>query len=137
MTFNEVLQGYVNLSYQELLQTAHQAAQKVIPFFNSVVEDGNGAIFTISFIGACLASDGQLSSLEKQFVCDLFGVDAATVEGIFKGTNAEIVHIVDQVFDTVSDQEVKVALLSFCLCFLAVDERISREEVALIQKLLA
>ena len=137
MGLNEILQDYVNLSYEELLGVASHAAKTVIPFFNNAVEDGNGAIFTISFIGTCLASDGQLSALEKKFVCDLFGADPETVEGIFASINSEIVRIVDEVFDSIPTDEVKSALLSFCLCFLAVDERISREEVALIQKLIA
>ena len=137
MGLNEILQDYVNLSYEELLGVASHAAKTVVPFFNNAVEDGNGAIFTISFIGTCLASDGQLSALEKKFVCDLFGLDAQTVEGIVASINSEIVRIVDEVFDSIPTDEVKAALLSFCLCFLAVDERISREEVALIQKLIA
>ena len=137
MGLNEILQDYVNLSYEELLGVASHAAKTVIPFFNNAVEDGNGAIFTISFIGTCLAADGQLSALEKKFVCDLLGVDAQTVEGLVASINSEIVRIVDEVFDSIPTDEVKSALLSFCLCFLAVDERISREEVALIQKLIA
>ena len=137
MGLNEILQDYVNLSYEELLGVASHAAKTVVPFFNNAVEDGNGAIFTISFIGTCLASDGQLSALEKKFVCDLFGLDAQTVEGIVASINSEIVRIVDEVFDSIPTDEVKAALLSFCLCFLAVDERITREEVALIQKLIA
>ncbi len=137
MGLNEILQDYVNLSYEELLGVASHAAKTVVPFFNNAVEDGNGAIFTISFIGTCLAADGQLSALEKKFVCDLFGLDAQTVEGIVASINSEIVRIVDEVFDSIPTDEVKAALLSFCLCFLAVDERISREEVALIQKLIA
>lgn len=137
MGLNEVLQDYVNLSYGELLSVAAHAAKTVIPFFNSAVEDGDGAIFTISFIGVSLASDGQLTSLEKKFVCDLFNVDGATVDGIFKSINSEIIRIVHEVFDSIPTDEVKAALLSFCACFLAVDERVTREEFAFLQKLIA
>ena len=50
--------------------------------------------------------------------------------------NEEIFDLVDQMIDACG-QDLKNALVIFCLCFAAVDETITREEGAYIAKLLA
>jgi hypothetical protein len=49
--------------------------------------------------------------------------------------NEEGQELVDKIFDACGT-ELKTELLSFCLCFMAVDETISREETAFVKRLL-
>ena len=133
---NSVINYCLGLGYYDLENFAGKNFLVVYNYIknNSRVNPNDVLIPTIF---TCIASDGQLTSLEKKFVCDLFNVDAATVDGIFKSINSEIIRIVHEVFDSIPTDEVKAALLSFCACFLAVDERVTREEFAFLQKLIA
>lgn len=137
-TFNELLQDFVNKSYDELLNIARGALDVMIPAFESV-EKGKSADFILPFIGTTLAIDGNFTELEYKFLNDLLGggvsyADAkASVQAHY---NAEIIDVVDQLIDACGE-DLKTAILVFCLCFTAVDETITREEGAFIAKLLA
>ncbi len=137
MELRELLQEYVDLSYKELWEIAYNAWAKMKPYFDKATKDGDGTIFIIGFLGTSLAADGKFTDLECQLVCDLFGVDADTAKSVYSRTSKETLDIIDNVFDEMLEtQEIKVAVLTFCLCFLAVDETINRDEIAFIQRLM-
>ena len=106
------MQDYVNAPYDVLLAVANDSLAKVMPVFNEIAEDGNGASIVLPFICTALAVDGKFSELEYKFIKDLLEID--------------------QSYDYF-----KSALLSFCLAFVSVDEKISKEENAFIAKLMA
>ena len=133
MGLNEVLQDYVNLSYGELLSVAAHAAKTVIPFFNSAVEDGDGAIFTISFIGVSLASDGQLTEGEWKFIASFIGRysynEALALAGEFYSSEAqEVVKKFIQSFPS----EVRDAYIKMCIAVMCVDKRINNGEASFL-----
>ena len=135
---NELLQDYVNLDYNSLLSIANNSLSEIMPIFNELADDGNGAKFLLPFICTSLAVDGKLSKIEYKFVCDLIGdmdydVVLSNVQEHYSDSSVELV---DNMCDACPD-DLKTSLLAFCLAFLAVDETISREEVAFIKRLLA
>lgn len=138
MTLNEFLQDFVNEPYEKLVGMAQQSIADLLPVFNNIAEDGQGSKFVVTFIGTSLAVDGKLSDLEYKFVCDVLG-GGFTYDEVkqLAGAhyNADIINAIDGLVDACS-VELKSALITFCCCFLAVDETISREEVAFVQKLL-
>ena len=138
-TLNELLQDYVNLSYNQLLNIANRNFEKIAPFFSRLAPDGNCAKYLVPILGAALAVDGKLSQLEYRFMNDFLG-GGLSYDDVLQlaqdNYNAAAMEYTDKVVDALSGDE-RTALLSLCLCIMAVDETISREEVAFIKKLIA
>lgn len=138
-TLNELLQDYVNLSYNQLLNIANDSFAKIAPFFSKLSPDGNCAQYLIPILGAALAVDGKLSQLEYRFMNDFLG-GGMEYDDILQlaqdNYNENAMTYTDRVVDALSGDE-RTALLCLCLCIMAVDETISREEVAFIKRLIA
>jgi len=138
MTLNEFLQNFVNEPYENLVSMAEESIARILPIFNEIAEDGQGSKVIVMFIGTSLAVDGKLSELEYKFVCDVLG-GKFTYDEVKQLASA---HYSDQMFNTIDElvdscpSDLKAALITFCCCFLSVDQTISREEVAFVQKLL-
>ena len=135
---NQLLQKYVNMDYDELLGLAKFSLSQ---FLDTVLEktgaDGASKICAV-MTAACLGADGKLSALENKFFNDLLGVNDSYSDNLefvrSLGTD-EARELVDGLVDSMSADD-KAAAISFCLCFLAVDETITRDEVAFIDRLL-
>lgn len=138
-SYSQLLQNYVNAPYDVLLAVANDSLAKVMPVFNEVAKDGNGAGLVLPFICTALAVDGKFSELEYKFVKDLLEIDQSYdyfKEVVQQYYSAEWIEAVDGLIDA-CPADVKNALLCFCLAFVSVDEHISREENAFIAKLMA
>ncbi len=133
--FDQLLQKYVNMPYDELLALAKHSL--------SLFVDALGGTTSASKIcavitAACLGADAKLTSLESKFLNDLLDCDDSYAENLnFVQSlgNNEARKLVDDLVDSLSADE-KAAAVSFCLCFLAVDETISRDEVAFVDRLI-
>ena len=137
-SYDEMLKKYVNASYSTLLSTANKSLSIIMPVFNEVAKDGNGAGLVLPFICTAIASDGKFSELEYRFIKDVTGVNKSYNEFkqiIQEYYTDEWIEAVDNLIDNCPD-EMKIYLVSFCLAFVAVDETITREENAYIAKLL-
>lgn len=135
--FNELLKEYVNKSYEELLHLASGALGVLLPAFEKI-QAGESGSFVIPFICTSLAIDGKFTALEHKFLNDLLGsnIDYADAKTLVNAHyDADIMTLVNDMIDACGD-EMKAALLMFCLCFTAVDETITREEAAFIALLL-
>ena len=138
-SFNEILQNYVDKSYDELLFLARENIAEVTPdlvcFFEGK-EDAAKALMII--VSACLGADGKLTALEAKFLKDLLGTDddcESTMQMVATLGDDESRDLTDRLADALSADK-KASLVSFCLCFLAVDETIHRDEVAFVVKLM-
>ena len=135
---NQLLQKYVNMDYDELLGLAKFSLSQ---FIDSVVTgiSASGASKVVALMtAACLGADGKLSTLENKFFNDLLDCDdsyADNLEFVQSLGTDEARALVDAMVDSMSAED-KAAAVSFCLCFLAVDETITREEVAFIDCLI-
>lgn len=139
MTYEKLMQEYVNAPYENLLSVALAAINDVMPVFDQVADDGNGANIVLPFICVTLASDGKFTELEYRFIKDVTGLDKDYNE--FKEVvqhfyteewMAAANNLIDQ-----CNSEIKNRILTFCLAFAAVDETISREENAFIAVLMS
>lgn len=136
MKLKEILQDFVNESYESLLGMAKLALAELTPVFAELADDGNGAKFVVPFFATSLAVDGKFTEKEYRFVCDLFGdISYEEMKSLVEmHYNAEMIEMVDGLADS-CPVKLKSKLITLCCCFLAVDETISREEVAFINKL--
>jgi hypothetical protein len=138
-TVKEIMQKYLDATYDELVEVAKSALLKLTPVFDEADGEGQGARFIVPVICAAIAADGRFSKLECQFVNDVLGADfsyedlLATVR-LYAGDRCA--EIVDKICDVCS-APLKTEFLSLCLCIFAVDKTMSRGEAAFFVKLLA
>ena len=138
-TFGDFLQEFVDKSYNELLEIANHAFCLIVEAYDKINPDGEVSDFFLPFIATTIAADGQFSKLEHDFLNDVLESDLAYDEAkSFAQSyyNPEIFEVVDQMIDACGE-DLKHALIIFCVCFAAVDETVTREESAYLVKLLA
>lgn len=133
---NEFLQDYVNKSYDELLFHARYSLSELVEPLTSIfgtTEDA--AQVSLIIISACVGIDGKITGLENKFIGDLTGNPGDYSDMVANLSGEKARELTDGLVDSLSG-DLKSYLTIFCLCFLAVDETISREEVAFIQRLI-
>lgn len=138
-TFNDLLQDFVDKPYEELVSIANGALEVIVDGFSKINTESKPSDFIIPFIATTLASDGKYTQLEHNFLNTVLETDISYDDSkhfVQSYYNEEIFDLVDQMIDACG-QDLKNALVIFCLCFAAVDETITREEGAYIAKLLA
>ena len=139
VSFEQLMQKYVNAPYSVLLSVARESVNTAMPVFAKVSKDGNGASILLPFLCVVVAVDGKFSELEYRFIKDVTGIDE-TYEGfknfVQRFYSDEWVETIDKMVDACPD-EIRTSLLSFAIALAAVDETISRVETAFIAKLIA
>ena len=136
--FQKLCNEYENLSYDERKAILLEDWTKLRPILGAIPQ--GIASFGIVVLAAC-AADGKLDSAEYALFLEITGVQlsfeslAATVE-FAKGKN--LLEAADAIVDTYGDfsEEIKILMVSFCLCFCSADERITLSEKRFIKKLL-
>ena len=137
--FQDFLQDFVNKPYEELVGIANEALKVIIRAFEQLQTEEEVADFILPFISTTLAADGKYTQLEHNFLNSVLESNLTYEEGkacVQAHYDEELFNLVDQMIDACGE-ELKSALLVFCLCFAAVDETITREENAYIVKLLS
>ena len=135
-TFNEVMQNYVNLSYQELVIVAQKSLVSLLPACKAVDPDNEGIFMLSSLVLTALAADGVLSAKEQQFLADVLGLNEEGIARYVAMYDPQMEALADKFADNLPD-DVKTDTLSLMTAVAACDETISREETALIRKILA
>lgn len=138
VTYQQLLQEYVNAPYESLLAVAITSIDEVMPIFDQVAEDGNGANIALPFICITVASDGNFTELEYKFIKDVTGLDkdySEFKEMVQHFYTAEWMTAANELIDS-CHPEIKERILNFCLAFAAVDETITREESVFIAALM-
>ena len=140
--FNTLLQKYVNMSYDELVNTANENLHELFPALEKFFKDFPGEDPTthivVMLLANCLGADNQLTALECKFVNQILNANHSydTLKSLIAmHCNAEAEEVLDHLVDAL-DRSATANLLSFCLCLLAVDETISRDEVAFFTRLM-
>ncbi len=138
--FSDLLQDYVNKSYDELVSLAKASAAAFSDDLQSIFPDGtDSAQALMVVVSSCIGVDGKFSTLEYKFLCDILGIgdkfNYEELKGVIQDHyGPESIALTDSLADVLSNEK-KAALICFCLCFLAVDETIDRNEVAFVVKL--
>ena len=136
MELKQILQDFVNEPYEKLVDMAIAAFADIKNTFEKVAPGVDASQLMVSLFATSLAVDGKLTELECKFVSDIFnGVTYNEIKELVEAHHsAEMVQFVDEFVDGFP-VEIKSKLLTLCCCFLAVDETISRDEIAFIYKL--
>lgn len=139
MNFNELMQTYVNMPYSELVGRAQNTLVKLIPVFDNASSDGNGSKALFHLILTSIAVDGQFTSLEFDFLKDVFLQDisyndAKDMVASYYSDHAQ--DALDTFIDKLDD-DTRAQLLELATCAIAVDETINKDEVKFITKLIA
>lgn len=135
MTFNELMQKYVNTDYETLVKIAQEGAARVLPACQKVDTENNGCLMFTAIILSAIAADGVLTKLEKQMLRDVLGMDDSTIQKLISMYDSNMPALVDHFADNMGT-DLKADTLLLVTAFAAVDEKISREETALIRKLI-
>lgn len=138
-TFNDLLQDFVNKSYEELLDLANEAFSVIAEGFEQLDTNEELSDFILPFIATTLAVDGKYTQLEHRFLNSVLESNLpyeAGKEYMASHYDDNIFELVDQMIDACGNK-LKNSIIIFCLCFAAVDETITREESSYIAKLLA
>lgn len=138
-SFNSLLQKYVNMSYSELLDLARFSLSQFAGEMSNAIGADNTSKLCAVITAACLGVDGKLSPLEHKFFNELLNSNDSFDSNLdfVRSLGGEEAHdLVDTLVDSMPADQ-KAAVISFCLCFLAVDETITRDEVAFIDRLMA
>lgn len=134
-TFEEILQNYVNLDYDSLVNIAKQSANNLLPVCALVDKDNKGVMLLSCVILAGIGADGKLSAKEYQFLSDVLGLNDETIDGFIKMYDAQMVDVVDNFADNLN-VSTKADTVTLLTAVAACDETISREETALLRKIL-
>ena len=136
MELKQILQDFVNEPYEKLVDMAIAAFADIKSTFEKAAPGVDASQLMVSLFATSLAVDGKLTELECEFVSDIFnGVTYNEIKELVEAHHsAEMVQFVDEFVDGFP-VEIKSKLLTLCCCFLAVDETISRDEIAFIYKL--
>ena len=139
-TFKEIMQDYVNRSYDELLRTCKSNISDLTSIFSRYLDgDQDKTVMAVLIVfGACIGADGTVSAKEARFFNDLLNSNKSTseiVEMVKTFGDREAVELLDEMADSMTVSE-KATLLSACTCFLAVDETINAKEIAFLAKLI-
>lgn len=136
MDFNEFLQNFVNKEYDELVFIAKKAIGELQPACAAVDKDNNGFFMMSSIILSAIGADGTLTAKERALLRDALGVDDDAISNYIKLYDSKMVELVDSFVDNLGS-DVKSHAMMLVLSIMCADEKISKEETALIRKLLA
>lgn len=134
MSLDDLLQKIVNMEYDEIKNLAQAAVVKVVPLLEKIVGKDNAFGALVVIITSCVGADGNLTPNEKRLMHDVMGVDPNNARNVVQ--NSCDYDFSNEFFDSCPD-EIKQHLLLLCIAFFAVDERISKEEIEFLKRLLA
>ena len=138
--FGRLLQSYVNKGYDRLLRTANDALGVIAVAYKKMYPE-KGAIsnFILPFIAKTVMLDGQYTEREHKFLNGLLEGSLTYEEGksCMQAYSETEIHKLSSEMIEGCGESIKNALLTFCLCFTAVDETITHEESEYLANLLA
>ncbi len=136
--FEKLCHHYEDLTYEQRRDELNQLSQRIIPAL-MLLPNGLEA-FKILVRAAC-AADGELQGSEYTLVASATGLDIGyeNAENLVKNTNPkalrELADIIVDVFGGL-DLNIKADMISFILCIVSADNRITLKESMFIKKLL-
>lgn len=132
--FDEFMQEMVNLDYQNLVSAAKNAMSNLEYLCRSVNVSNGGVYMKAAIALTPIYADGEVTPLEKKMLGDVFMFDPITLQTILEIYSPEMPnHVLD--FANRLENDKKQDLITLVTAFAAVDEKISKEETAFIQKL--
>ncbi len=135
MTFEELMQDYVNEDYSVLVATAKKTFNEFYPVCKQIDKENDGFVLVTAIILSAVGADGKLTALETQFLKDVIGLTDDTIDNLIKLYTGKEEAVIDDIVDRLDD-DLKVSIVTFVCCLCACDETIKREESAYIRRLI-
>lgn len=136
--FQKLCHDYAKMSYDERLKVLITDSAMILPAINTI---GGGIATFVLLVTASCAADGKLTVAEYSLFKDATGLDisydaAAVVIDAMKGKDLR--DVADIVVDAFGDlnEDVKCAMVSFCLCFCTANGRALPSERRFIRQLI-
>lgn len=136
MDFNQFLQDFVNKDYDELVYIAKKSIADLHPACAAVDKDNDGFFMITSIILSAIGADGTLTEKERALLRDALNVSDEVISKYIKLYDSKMVDLVDSFADSLST-DIKSSVMMLVLSIMCSDEKISKEETALIRKLMA
>lgn len=136
--FEKLCHQYEDLTYEQRRDELTQLSKNIIPAL-MLLPNGLEA-FKILIRAAC-AADGELQGAEYTLVASATGLDIGyeNAENLVKNTNPkalrELADVIVDVFGGL-DVNIKADMVSFMLCIVSADRRITLKESMFIKKLI-
>ena len=135
MEFNAYMQHYLKKDHDELVTIAKNAIKNLHPVC-AAVDTANDGFFLLTAIVTCaISADGTLTKKERTFLQEVLNVNDEAITRYTKMYNSDIIELIDSFADSIND-EVKMHVVHLALSIMCADDEISKEETALIRKLL-
>ncbi len=136
--FDKLCREYENLSDEKRLEMLTDLAGVIIPAIED--EDGGIPAFYLLVSAAC-AADGKLDEDEFVLFRDSTGLDLdydEAAETIRQIRGKDLLEEADELVDSFENtaEDIKTAMVSYCLCLCSADRRISLKERSFIRKLI-
>ena len=133
--FEDMMQAYVNADYDELAELAGDAAEELIPLCERIDDENGGFDLLAMIVLVAVYADGAVAPIEKRLMVDGLGMDSDVAEGLLEMYDPGMGDVVFNIADC-ADEDEFAALLSLITSFAAVDERITKDETALLRALM-
>lgn len=132
--FDELLQKYVNSSYEETLVRSKLALSDALDVIKQYTDEDNAVMFVVNFLCVSIAVDGTFTANEQRLIKDLIGTD--DLMPALKQIDGKIIDQLDALIDELDAAE-KAVLIALAASVAAVDGTIAGNEYAYLHKLLA
>ena len=138
MNLKEILEEFIEKDYDELMDIFRIS---YLSFLETLEKNYHFPInmvntYAIDLIAASIAADGELAENEITFLKDTFSLKDDQIQKLFeRGKKPYVVNGIEHMLMIVFS-DVKEYAITLCLSIIAIDEKITREEVAFIERLL-
>ena len=134
--FENLLKKYATVEYGELVATARDAYENLMPVLEQFDPENNGFAVLVALITATFSADGELSKGEREFIKAVFELDDAHVDKLSKSYTGDGTEeaLLDSITDLLSVREKSYAV-NLIACIAASDKEVKHGELKYIFKL--
>ena len=133
-SFNELMQKYVNTDYSVLVDLAKEAVRRLMEPCRAVDPEHGGNYMLCSLILSAIAADGVLTALEKKMLGDVLELNESEIQKMIAMYDSRMPELANHFADNMGE-DTKADAIILITTIASVDEKISKEETALIRKL--
>lgn len=134
-SFNDMLQKYVDLEYNELVDRAKAVLPDVLTACKVIDTENDGLFLLTSVLLSAVGADKVLSATERQFLHDAIFLDDEGIDKLAAMYDRRMIELADDFVDAMPDG-IMTKITVLMLCLLACDGTITVEENAFIRKII-
>lgn len=137
--FGKICREYKNMTPEARTAMLKEDSLLILPALTAL--GGDGISDFIFFVFTACGADGKLDMKEYELFCDVTGIEIAYSDAcalIDTAKTRVAQNAVDRAVDAfgLMSDEVKAAMVSFCLCFCAANGKIERREKKFLKSLI-